>query len=378
MMAALAGVLTNLITFRTNEAVINFYKRGQVENDPGLCRLSLMVGLMLDLLMGGILFLVVQIMAPTIAQVLLKEINSQAGVAIFSGIMLATFLRGTALGLLVAEERFRFINSLNVAEQMLKVVLLALAVYLGVELSFENIVWVMLIPSIFVTVVVYGFPLHKLFSNLRAVRIPRQHLGNYARFSLSTFLSSSLKAGNQHIDTVILGYLTNPTNVGIYNLFKQFLSPMSMLAGPYAAQIYPRFVQAMIENKAETIRDTVAHANNSLMKGFALLLFFIAPFLSLYSEWNNLNLTGEQYLAFGVMVIASFMAQQLWWGRPFSLATDPAITLYANVISIALTVSFVYIFTEELGLIGAPLGILVNYCGVSMYYRFMLWRFVNA
>ncbi len=43
MMTLLSAILSNLLTFRTSEAVVNFYKRGQAENMPGLSELSLFI-----------------------------------------------------------------------------------------------------------------------------------------------------------------------------------------------------------------------------------------------------------------------------------------------------------------------------------------------
>lgn len=378
ILTALAGILINLMTFRTNEAVINFYKRGRVENDLGLCRLALIAGIALDLTIGLALFLIMKILAPAIADNLLKQVNMEPAVVIFSGVVLATFLRGTAFGLLVAEERFRVINVLNVAEQVLKVVLLSLAVYVGITLNLENIILMMLISSIVVTSTVYGLPLRRLFGDLRLAKISNHYVRNYARFSLSTFVSSSLKAGNQNMDTMMLGYLTNPAIVGIYNLFKQVLSPMNMLAAPYSAQAYPRFVQAATERDSDAIRDTIVHANNLLIKRSVLFLIFITIFLSIYGEWNSLDLKFKEYFVFAVMVISAVLSQQLWWGRPFSLAINPTLTLRANVLSMILTISFVYLLTKTMGLTGVALGMLINYLGVTIYYRFALRRVLNA
>ena len=375
-MTALSGILANLMTFRTNEAVINFYKQGEVKNIPGLCRLALLAGLSLDMVMGGLLFLLVQLFSPIIAASLLKQSDLQADVALFSSIMLAKFLRGTPLGLLVAEERFRLINSLNLVEQLFKALLLSVMVFSGISLTFANIIWSMLIPSVLVTCTVYVFPLIKLAGSLRGVPLPRDRWRDYGHFTLSTFLSSTLKAANQNIDTIILGYFTNPANVGIYSLFGQFLSPIAMLAVPFTNQITPLFVKAVVENRLEDIRLAINHANRLLMKGFILMLLLISPIIYIYGNLNKLNFTLEHYVVFIVMIISAFFIQQLWWGRQFSIAVDARISLLANAISVCLTIVCVTVFTQLFGLIGCSIGMLINYMGVLVFYKLIIRNYI--
>jgi O-antigen/teichoic acid export membrane protein len=371
----LSGVLSNLLTFRTNEAVINFYKRGEVEKDPGLCRLALIAGLMLDLAMGLLLFFAVQFFAPTIALLLLKDANATSGVIMYSGIMFATFLRGTGYGLLVAEERFRYVNSLSILEQGVRLALLSIIVLSGITLNFDNIVWTMLIPAALITGAMYFHPVKKLLGVLRRVELARDRIGEYTRFSLSTFASSTLKAGSQNVDTVILGYLTNPTNVGIYNLFRQFLSPIAMMAAPFSAQIYPRFVHAVAERRGEDVRATIKHANELLAKGCAGMLVLITPIVIGFGIWNELQLTNKHFLAYALMGANAYLFQQLWWSRALAISHNPNISLVSNLVYLVLVLTLVYTLTAALGLLGTTLGMLLSALVIYLYWRNVLSRF---
>ena len=360
-MNALSGILANLMTFRTNEAVINFYKKGEANNTLGLCRLALLAGLILDMGMGVLLLILVQLFSPLIANSLLKHPDLQTDVVIFSGVMFAKFLRGTPLGLLVAEERFRFINMLNLGEQVLKVLLLGAMVFFGVTLTFKYIIYSIIIPAVLVTFTVYLFPLIKLIGPLRGVPLPKDQCSDYVRFSLNTFLSSTLKAGNQNIDTIILGYLTNTSEVGIYSLFSQFLSPMAMVSAPFSSQITPRFVQAIAENRSNDIRDTISHANNLLIRGFFLILIVIVPIMVIYGKYNNLNFTLEHYAGFSIMIVSAFFSQQFWWCRSFSISTQPKFSVQAGILASAITPFAVYFLISITGgFLGAATGILIT------------------
>lgn len=357
MMAAIGGVLTNLISFRTNEAVISFYKRGEVERDPGNRRLALAAGMLLDLAVGLFLFLLVGRLSPYIAADLLKDPSTAPGVSIYAVTMLSTFLRGTPIGLLIALERFRLVNLLNLAEQFLKMVVIALLAGFGYPLTFRTIIAAFLAPAALITLGVYWLPLAKLAGELRSAVIPRQKIGDYARFSMSTFISSALKAGNQNVDTLVLGYFTNPASVGAYTLFRQFLAPVSMVTSPFAAQSYPQFSEAVAQRRVGLISSTVSHANRLLLGAFLGLALAIVPSLVVYGNWNGLDFRGEHYLTFALMMLNALILQQLWWCRPFSVAVDPNLSLRGNLIySVSMLISLV-LAVKLAGLVGVGLAL---------------------
>jgi len=368
MMIALSGVMSQLLTFRTNEAVVNFYKRGKIKNMPGLCRLALLTGMLLDIAVGVVLFLLVKSFALLISTELLKHSNLETGVVIFSGFMLASFLRGTPIGFLLAEERFRLINSLKLVEQILKIVLFGIMIGFGIKMTFENVMWAMLISAVFVSLIAYLLLLGKLLGPLRSASMPYKYLSEYGRFSLSTFLSSSLKAGSRNIDTIILGYITNPANVGIYNLFRQFLSPVLMLSAPFTVQIYPRFVHAVTENRSDAIKTTITHANGILLRGFVFMLVVIVPALIIYGKWNVLNFGIQHYILLFLMIVSSYISQQLWWSRPFANSVDPVISINGGLMAAVLLPTLVFLFVSLVGLVGVGIGVLLTYAALYVFW----------
>lgn len=374
IISALASTLTNLMTFRTNEAVIRFYKRGRIQGDLGQCRLSLVAGLTLDALTGGVLLILIQYFSSSVSDILLKQPGLESGITLFSYTILSTFLRSTALGLLAAEERFRLINIINVTEMALKALLLSLAVYTGTKLGFEEIIWASLAPSLLVTGTAYTYPIIKLSTDLRKERSAGKYTMEYLRFSLSTFFSSSLKAGNQNIDSIILGYLTNPSSVGVYHIFKQFLSPLSMLTGPFTSQIYPRFVKAVAAKQHEIVLSSIKHGNRILTTGFFLVLLVLTPGLVVYDKWNNLQLIDAQYIAFYLMATSAFISQMQWWSRPFSLATNPNTSLRAGLLSTICICVLLPAFILMFDFIGIATCHLFSQILLTMFWRRELKR----
>jgi O-antigen/teichoic acid export membrane protein len=376
LLTALTGMLTNLMTFRTNEAVIYFYKRGEVENQPGFCRMALMLGLLLDLAMGVAAFFLIKAMAQEIASGLLKHPEVDATVAVFAGTMLSTFLRGTALGLLVAERRFKTINSLALGEQALKALLIAVIVVLDLGMTLEHVVLATLAAAASATCVVYFLPISKLFGDLRSAVVPREGLRKFLGFSANTFFSSSLKFGNQNIDAIILGYVTTPALVGVYSLFRQFINPINMMAVPFTLQVYPQFVSAIVKKRPDLIRATITHANRLLSGGGLGLFLVVVPVLIYYGRWNKLHFSLDQYLAFGVMFLSVFVIQQMWWTRPFANSVNPTLSVKAGLLASAILPVATFVLTARFGLVGTACGVLLTNVALYRFWKSRLSEIV--
>ena len=374
MMMAVSGTITQLLTFRTNESVVNFYKIGEEEENLGLCRMALLYGLVLDIVVGLVILIAIHVISYDIAEKLLKYPGAASGVGIFAIFMFVNFLRGTPIGLLMAEERFRLINILNLLERLLKILLLAFVVWINIPLSFDNIMWILLISATIITVILYSFPLVKLFGPLRKAVTQSGFFGRYLRFSTSTFISSSLKAGSRHLDSIILGYLTNPSIVGIYNLFRQFLSPIPLLAEPFRLQIYPRFVQAVSRKNPDGITVTISHTNRILIAGNVGILILVTSLMVGYSYWLDLNLGLQHYVLYALMALSALIIQRLWWSRPFSIAINPAMSVHAGLLTTLILPVMVFLLVSTMGFVGVGYGVLITYLIMYMFWQNKLKR----
>lgn len=372
VMAALSAILSNLLTFRTNEAVISFYKRGQLEGNLGLCRLALIAGMLLDCVVGLLLFGLMRFFALDIAESLLKRPEFADEVALYSWVILATFVRGTAVGLLAAEERFNYVSGVVFAEALLKVFLLLVFLWRDKPFDLQSVVFTNLVSSISITFLLYRIPAKKLLLDLRYISTPFYMFAEYFKFSVSTFLSSSLKAGNQNVDTLIIGFFINPTQVGFYSLFRQFLAPISMIATPFASQIYPRFVQCVVERKRDLMRDTIRSGNRILLVGFLVAAGLIAPALYFYGQWNGLSFTTDHFTTFGVMAFGTLLLQQMWWARALSLSLNPNWSIYAGILSSAVMIFAGSLFVWLCGLVGAAITGLLSALLLTVYWNIKL------
>ena len=369
-LTALSSILANLLTFRTNEAVVTFYKRGQVKKEYSLCRLALVSGLFLDAVLGGVLLVSVLSLSSVIATTLLKKAALQSGVSIFAFIMVAKFLRGTPAGLLVAKERFVLINSLNVAEAVLKLLILSGIVFSNMAMTLELVIYSTLIPTVLITGSIYFLPIIELMGQLRHAGLAKDQLRDYGRFTASTFLSSTLKAGNQNIDTILLGYLTSPAVVGVYDILNQFLMPLKVISSPFSSQITPRFVQSIASQKVDDVKDTIQHAGVLLTKISLPVFIAVTPLMIVYGQWNELNFRLEHYTCFALLFLSAAMEQRRWWVRSFSISTNPAVSVQAGTLSSIVAISSIIALASALGgLIGTAGGVFTKNVVVTFFWN---------
>ena len=66
---------------------------------------------------------------------------------------------------------------------------------------------------------------------------------SFKDFNFKTFISSSLKAGNNNIDTLLIAYFINANMVGIYQIIKKILTPSSFIVKPFSMLLYPKLIK---------------------------------------------------------------------------------------------------------------------------------------
>lgn len=367
VLLALGATVTNLISFRTNEALVKFYRRAIARKNDELKYFAILAGLVVDAITGLALLVIIQFFAETIEVKLLKTHEAQHAVVLFSYISAIQFLRGTGYGLLTAQERFKVINLLSVVEQATKVVCLVLAVWVSHQLILKTILLTTLVSSIPFTLFYLFIALRLLFNRPLRRWMRAKWIRLYWNFSASTFVSSTLKSGHKNLDAVILGYFSSPATVGVYNLFKQFISPVEMLASPYANQIYPKFVDALIRKSIEPVKLAIQQGSRTLLLQGCTIMLGVLPIAYVYFEWNNIKIAASDYLAFFVLIVASLMVQRLWWTRALSLATNPRLSITANSIALVITILVMPVLVSHLGgVLGAASSILV--INAFLYY----------
>jgi O-antigen/teichoic acid export membrane protein len=371
-----SSVLSNLISFRTNEALVAFYKRGESTGDWSMCKFAVVAGILVDTVVGCVLFALFYSCSDLIASGLLKDNYAGGEVALYGFVVLANALRSTPLAYLQSTERLKLANALSLIEHLLK---LALVLWLAVRFSkvdLRLVIIAALVPAFMTVSAGYLLLAKSYFASFAAVtwRANGILLRDYMHFSLSTFTSSALKAGNQNIDTLILGYLTDTRTAGIYATFRQFLSPLAFLASPFEAIAYPRFVKAVALKRHAEVRSMIAGVNRKLFLAFMATVLVIVPIALIYAWITNLQLETTTYLAFCFMVATALLRGQFWWSRPFSNAINPNLSLAANSAAMLFLLIALYPATWIFGLLGTTIGMLGLAVLLALYWNHALIR----
>jgi O-antigen/teichoic acid export membrane protein len=372
-----SNLLGNLVSLRTNEALVAFYKHGETTSDWGRCKFAILAGLLLDIGTGALLFALLFFNAEFIAVKILKSADAGAEVALYSYVIFAAALRSTPLAYLQATERIKFLNIITLAEQLMKLAAIVALVLTSEVLSFRAAVTAVLTSALITVIAAYMPLIFTLCGRFRSIRMPCDSLlvRSYARFTVHTFSSSALKAGNQNIDTLVLGYLTDTQTTGIYAVFRQFLSPLDFLSTPLPAIAYPRFVDAVIQRRYDDIGSAIRTVNRRLLTWSITIIMLSTVALAGFSLITQLELERTSFVAFAILALASVFRTQLWWGRAFANAVDPVISVKANVISTLLSLSLIYPMCSLLSMRGAAITVLVNVIAIVVFYKIILRRY---
>lgn len=376
LLVALSGLLSNLVSFRTNEALINFYKRGEVQQNPGLMKFALLAGMLMDLLMGILLFACLAGFSSDIAQSLLKTEQAAPEVQLYAGVLLVQLISSTPVAFMMATGRFKAVNVVNLLNHASKVMLSLGFAYLGPGLDLRTAILSMLLPSAVLCLLVYVDLLRTLFMRLAHNRADTSASLDYFKFSLRTFASSILKAGHQNLDTLVLGLVMDMHTVGVYGLFRQFLAPLSFLSQPFTALTYPKFVQAVAEHQREAVREAIHSVNRRLTRAYFLVLIVVAALLEGYILWANLDVGLALAPAFLFLAAAAYLNGLRWWARPFSNAIDPKLGLRANLYATCLAPFLLYPMTVAYGAAGTACAAFLLALILSFYWLRMLRRHV--
>ena len=372
VLTAFSSVLGNLLSMRTNEAVTYFYKRCEAVGSESQCLFVLKTGMLLDFLAGAAIYFSFYLMAGIIANYFIEDVASVSQVQLFSFGLFLIFVRGTPLGYLQAMERFKYVMFVTFLESLLKVAIIGGMVFLwGKDLSFENIIYAILSASLFVSCVLYFSLITAMLGGFKGIikNFDSSMLREFFSFSLKVFSSSALKSGNKNIDTLVLGFVASSSEVGLYSLIRQFLTPILFVSSPFSGQVYPKFVQAKEENRWQDISDTIEKINSKLTPIYLSMLVVIGPVAVGYLQWTGVDLDVMHYISIFVMAFTVYLSGKLWWSRPFSNAVDPYISLKANLYATLFSVITLYPLTVLLGMPGTALSMLGMMVMLTFYFK---------
>lgn len=368
ILVASVGMLSLLATARTGEAVVKFYKREKIENNLQNAKTFVYYGIFVDIVTAFVFFILVYYLSTVLGIFFLKDESFSQIIILFSIINILFFLRGSMLGYFQANEMFYLFNSLKIMEQIL-LSLVLLTIFQSIGNTLSDIVY----SYIFVNLIIFFIVL--LFFSIRfskemkgvSLKFKKDTFNEYIKFNFITFLSSSLKAGNQNIDSLILAYFTTPTTVGVYTIIKKVFNPIRIIAIPFQNITYPKLTKMYHKNELERF--------DRMIKRVTLLLFLIGIaycvtillFSNVIIEIFSIDFQNI-YSVIYLMMIFSIFLPLFWWHRNFSNIVDPKISLNINFIMTIYQLSISSITTLFYGVEGLIISLIVGNIILMNYF----------
>lgn len=350
---AISSVVTNLIGIRTNEAIVRFVKEAILNNDIPKKRISLILGVTVDFTIASIVFFLFTIFDLQIAKLLFDDAGQSSDVQFFGLYSALIVISGSPAGYLMALEKLKLNALLTIGSNFSKLGILVFFVSNGAEIALSEITTALVLSTFFLAspiVIIFYEVFYKLRQSKKS--LDKDNIIAYLSFSLKTFVSSSLKAGNKKIDDLAVVTFAGDEQLGLYGLIKQFFVPLHYAAGPIATVWYPKFITAVNVNK-KSLGGIIGSLNRKLMP---VLVALIIVFLTLSAGYliylDNVITTGLIITVLFSGLTALFQASQ-WWARPLSNTCNPNWSINSNLFSSIMSICVLIPMVFLHGIVGA-------------------------
>jgi len=303
-----------LLGSRVWEAVTKFVVEYLERDDPNRATATVKLCVLVDAVgaLVGALFLFV--VAKPAAQIFATP-SAAGAIQLYALSILVSIPVATSQALLRIANRFRWLAAQTVAENLVRLVLVAAVLGLvGSEL-------VPIVGAYLVAAMVSAGWLWALAS--RAARslgvatwrdaplsLLREDRGRILRFLLYSNLSGTARLVTGRADILIVGWLTDPASVGVYRLARTVADPLAAVATPVSHALFPELSRLVQRRDVTAVRRLAQRIRNG---GLAVVVP-VCVFTTLLAGWAVPLIFGESFA--GAVPLIRIMVWQLVW-MPF-------------------------------------------------------------
>jgi O-antigen/teichoic acid export membrane protein len=369
LVVTISGFLVDVVSARTNEAV-TFYLRRKEDSVSNIITMGVLFDAVVVVLFG-VLIAFVLFLLPYYSATSQIDQYSVLYFSIYQGVLIAF---GTTQGYYLSKERYDLIVKYHMGSTIVRFISIILFVFEG-RSSHLDIAQAYAISSL-----VYLFPILKVIFliDLKS-KIKKEFSIEFVRYSLKVFLSTFLKSGNKRVDNFLVGIVMGPSLLALYDVFKKISMPVSFFLNPLSSIFLPKFVDSFKGGEANKVRAVVSDAFKFITK--VQLIFFMASFLFIYFDpflmfkEHRLEVT-TTFFAFTYLFMA--VEQHRWWCRAFSSASDPKLSIYANLFMTILYFCIVYPLSVYFDYLGFLIGMVFINIVISYYWKVKLHDYCKA
>jgi len=349
ILIAATGIIGNLVSIRTNEALVRFYIRENMKPESKGVPQVILMGFVVDVVLATAFLIINLLLAPLIAEHFVKDVSLVTEIRMFSFVAALVFLRGGLPGLLQAKEKFTKFSKLRALEPLIQILGIVYCIMSDVDMGLRELVIIYFIAA-FIYVGVLFTSCYSIIKNELIDRFPRVWdralLKEYLHFAAKTFTSTLIKAGTQNVDEMIVAYFSSTSLVGGYKLLKNFQSPLRFVASPFSLICYPKLVKLFEKGENTRIVKYIFKVNAGIAACWAayfVLFFFSIDYV--ISFFDNGAEAVEQfgYLVWIMLITTLIQLMSEWWCRQFANTVDPVYSIHSSLIHL------VYTFTITIG-----------------------------
>jgi O-antigen/teichoic acid export membrane protein len=196
-----------------------------------------------------------------------------------------------------------------------------------------------------------------------------EDVGVILRFLLYSNLSGTARVLTGRVDVLIVGWLTDPTSVGLYRLARSVSDPLAALATPVSQVVFPEISKLASERDVDGIRRLTRRVRQLA----AVVVIPACVLTTLAAGWAIPAVLGESF-APAVPLVRIMVWQLLWipyiWVSALLLSLGRARTVAAmSGLDAAIYVALLLVLVPAFGVTGAAWAILG---------RFVAWTLVAA
>ncbi|MPZ76996.1 MAG: oligosaccharide flippase family protein [Deltaproteobacteria bacterium] len=352
-----------------------YHARGEADRALAMCGL----GYAVDLAVACLTFLVLVFTARLAAESIVHDPAVAGLMILYGAALIPRALVGTSNAILATLGRFPFIASIEIVTTVLRAVLLVGLVLGGWQVA--GVVWANTI-AVTATGLLYGAVAWVLIrrtwggsvfqGKLKALKGERRQIFAFLAYNDLNALVGIIP---KQLDTLLLGYFRNPTEVGYYKLAKSLSSVTGYLAGPLKSVAYPELARLWGLGRRRAFSRNVRQLAIWIAFPLGMAVLVGSAFMSFALPL----LVGESYLpavgAAQLLFIGSAISIAFFWLRLIYLAKGHVRQLFILNSSVTGVFTLIYPFVvRDWGYMGASACMLARYVvanGVSGYW---LWK----
>ncbi len=357
------GLVGQLFGFRLWETVIKFLSQFMAAKDETRALAVLKLCFFLEALVAAFIFLVLVLSADFAGSFVFRSFPGGADLIRLETLhILMLFSSSIWVAVLRVFDRFKKLSLYNVVFAIAQFGLWMLIVKLNAGLG--GLILAGILVKFFQTLTLAWiaqrelrkrFGRHWFTADLNALRGYRREIG-VMLFSMNVDTLRKIAMGNA--DMLVIGWLTNPTQVGIYRLAKQLALYFGRVTNPIYESLYPEVTRLYAAEGAIAVRKFVRRLMGGVLAGLAAALagaYLLAP-------WLIPPIFGSEYILsiplFYVIMLTNLWVVGLWIPSVMLSAGQARRLTLINTISSLVMLSLLLVFVYLWGAWGAALALI--------------------